>query len=140
MLFAGDKDDLLDASTGEGGNRIYAGNGDDTLILGEGDRAFGGAGDDRFFATSGGDNTITGGEGTDQFWIASAEVPDATNTITDFTSGEDVIGIAGFNISFGDVTLTQQGHDALNGTDGNDLALLQDVDITALGSADFAFG
>lgn len=39
--------DLLDALTGEGNNRIYAGNGDDNLILGESDRFFGGDGNDR---------------------------------------------------------------------------------------------
>ena len=84
LLFAGEMNDLIDASTGDGGNRIYASSGDDTLILGESDRVFGGAGDDRFFVISGGDNTMTGGEGADQFWIASAEIPESVNIITDF--------------------------------------------------------
>ncbi len=139
LIFAGDMNDLVDATTGEGNNRIYAGNGDDTLILGESDRLLGGAGDDRFFATSGGDNTITGGEGADQFWIATAELPESANIITDFTSSEDVIGLAGLGIGFEDVTLTQQDSDALIGTDGNDLALLVDVSIADISSDDFAF-
>ena len=74
LIFAGTGNDLIDTSVGsEGENRIYAGNGDDTLVLG------------------GVNNTIVGGEGADQFWIASAQVPESTNTVTDFTLGEDVI-------------------------------------------------
>ncbi len=139
LIFAGDLNDLIDASTGEGNNRLYAGSGDDTLILGSGDRILAGAGDDAIFATSGGDNIITGGAGADQFWIASAEIPDGINQITDFTSGEDVIGIAGLGIGFEDVSLTQQGDDALIGATGSDLAILENVDITSLSGDDFAF-
>ena len=114
LIFAGDSDDLIDAALGsEGNNRIYAGGGDDTLILGEGDRAVGGEGDDRFFVTSGGNNTITGGAGADQFWLASGEFPETANIITDFTSGEDVLGVAGLGIGFADVNIIQQGDDVL---------------------------
>ena len=95
------------------GNRIYAGSGDDTLILGNGDRLFGGVGDDKFFAMSGGDNIITCGAGADQFWIATDETPDAANIITDFTSGEDVLGIAGLGIGFDDLSITQQDDNTL---------------------------
>ncbi|MGD1919671.1 MAG: DVUA0089 family protein [Pleurocapsa sp.] len=140
LIFAGDMNDLVDATTGEGHNRIYAGSGDDTLILGESDRILAGVGDDAIFATSGGDNIITGGEGADQFWIASAELPDSANIITDFAAGEDVIGLAGLGIGFEDVTLTQQDSDALIGTDGNNLALLVDVSIADISSDNFVFG
>ena len=92
LIFAGDGNDLVDASISDGSNRtdkphndIYAGSGDDTLILGESDRALGAGGADRFFVTDGGNNTMTGGEGADQFWVATAEIPEAANTITDFT-------------------------------------------------------
>ncbi|MEL6463175.1 MAG: hypothetical protein AAFQ91_34020, partial [Cyanobacteria bacterium J06621_15] len=88
LIFAGSSDDLIDASIGsEGGNRIYAGSGDDTVILGTEDRIIGGVGEDKFFAMSGGDNIITGGAGADQFWIATAEISESANIITDFTSG-----------------------------------------------------
>ena len=114
LIFGGESDDLIDASVGStGSNRIYASNGDDTLILGNGDRLFGGVGDDKFFTMSGGDNIITGGEGADQFWIATAETPESANIITDFTSGEDALGIAGLGIGFDDLSITQQDDNTL---------------------------
>ena len=131
--------DLVDATTGEGDNRIYAGSGDDTLILGESDRILAGAGDDAIFATSGGDNIITGGAGADQFWIASAELPDSANTITDFASNEDVIGIAGLGIGFDDVSITNLEGDALISANNSDLAVLQGVEADSLTVDDFAF-
>ena len=140
LIFAGNSNDTIDAFTGEGNNRIYAGRGNDTVILGEGDRFFGGDGNDRFFVTDKGDNIITGGDGADQFWIATGEFPDTTNTVTDFTIGEDVIGIAGLEIGFGDVTLTQNGHNALIAANGNDLAVLEDINIADLNESDFTFG
>ncbi|MGD1921026.1 MAG: D-alanyl-D-alanine carboxypeptidase, partial [Pleurocapsa sp.] len=139
LIFVGDMNDLVDATTGEGNNRIYAGNGDDTLILGESDRILAGVGDDRIFATSGGDNTITGGEGADQFWIASAELPESANIITDFMSGEDVIGLAGLGIGFEDVSITTTEGDALISASGSDLAILQGIEADSLSADDFAF-
>ena len=140
LIFTGDADDLIDASIGSGGaNRIYAGSGNDTLILGKGDRFVGGEGSDRFFVTSGGDNIITGSAGSDQFWLASAEIPEAVNTITDFTSGEDVIGIAGLGIGFDDLNITQQGDDVLIAANNSDLAIFTAIDAAILGADDFAF-
>ena len=140
LIFTGDSDDLIDASvSSEGNNRIYAGSGDDTLILGEGDRAIGGEGSDRFFVTSGGDNLLTGGADTDQFWIVNAEIPEAANIITDFTSGEDVIGIAGLGIGFDDLSITQQGDDVLIAANDSELAILQGIDSGVLVADDFAF-
>ncbi|MEM8827925.1 MAG: hypothetical protein AAGE96_01040 [Cyanobacteria bacterium P01_G01_bin.19] len=139
LIFVGDLNDLVDASTGDGGNRIYAGSGDDTLILGASDRILAGEGDDAIFATSGGDNTITGGAGADQFWIATAEIPDAANIITDFTSGEDVIGIAGLGIGFADLSITELEGDALITASSSDLAILQGIASESLTADDFAF-
>ncbi|MEL6928233.1 MAG: serine hydrolase [Cyanobacteria bacterium J06600_6] len=139
LIFAGNMNDLVDASTGEGNNRIYAGNGDDTLILGKSDRVFAGVGDDAIFATSAGDNTITGGSGADQFWIAAAEPPDTANIITDFTLGEDVIGIAGLGIGFSDVAITQVEADALISVNNFELAILQDIEAGSLSASNFAF-
>jgi hypothetical protein len=141
LVFAGSSDDLIDASIGsEGGNRIYASSGDDTVILGMSDRIVGGEGDDKFFAMSGGDNIITGGEGADQFWIATAEIPGAANVITDFTSGEDVLGIAGLGIGFDDLSITQQDDNTLIAANNSELAILQGIATDSLIADNFAFG
>ena len=132
IIFAGDGDDLIDFSTSNGGNRLYAGSGNDTVILGEGatrsdaegDRVFADDGDDRIFAQAGGNNVINGNLGADQFWIANAQYPDSPNTITDFTSGEDVIGIAGLGIGFEDLSITQTDAGALISAEGNDIAIV----------------
>ena len=143
---AGDLNDLVDAAGSEGDNRtdkphndIYAGFGDDALILGTSDRLLGRVKNDRFFATSGGDNVIIGGVDADQFWIASAEIPESANMVTDFIGGEDVIGIAGLGIGFDDLNVTQQGDDALIGANGSDLAILEGTDLATLTADDFVF-
>ena len=141
IVFAGDHNDLVDASFGsEGGNRIYGGNGHDTIVLGEGDRIFGGEGGDRIFATSGGNNTISGGAGTDQFWVATAELSESANVITDFTLGEDVIGIAGLGIGFEDLTINQTDAGASISVNDSDLALVNNIAADSLDSDNFAFG
>ncbi|MEM7555092.1 MAG: serine hydrolase [Cyanobacteria bacterium P01_A01_bin.84] len=140
IVISGKGDDLIDASgSSKGNNRIYAGADDDTLILGRESRFFGEEGDDRFFATSGGDNIITGGAGADQFWIAVAQTPEKANIITDFTNGEDVIGIAGLGVSFADVSITQQDNSTLIGINGTDLAVLQGITANNLNADNFAF-
>ncbi|MGF1674211.1 MAG: hypothetical protein ACFCUV_11080, partial [Rivularia sp. (in: cyanobacteria)] len=88
---------------------------------------------------SGGDNIITGGAGADQFWIATAEIPDAANIITDFTLGEDVLGIAGLGIGFDDLSITQQDDNTLIAVNGSDLAILQGIGATSLNADNFAF-
>ncbi|MEM7717405.1 MAG: calcium-binding protein, partial [Cyanobacteria bacterium P01_A01_bin.68] len=140
LIFGGDSDDLIDASiSSTGNNRIYAGSGDDTTILGTSDRIVGGEGADKFFTTSGGDNILTGGAGADQFWIATAETPDSANIITDFTSGEDVLGIAGLGIGFDDLSITQQEDNTLIAANGSDLAILQGIGADSLIADNFAF-
>lgn len=61
------------------------------------------------------------------------------NTITDFTSGEDVIGIAGFDIDFDDVELTDDGDNVFVGIDGINFALLEGVRADELSASDFVF-
>ncbi len=137
FAFGGEGNDTLDASQGGGGNRLYGGEGDDDFILGEGDRLLGREGDDSFFATEGGNNVITGGEGTDAFWVVNAGIPESANTITDFDVIQDVIGIGGlgdspnleFNAVNGDTTLT---------VEGNLVAIFSGVDID-VNSANIVF-
>ncbi|MEY4519678.1 MAG: hypothetical protein RLZZ499_2278 [Cyanobacteriota bacterium] len=131
LIFAGNSDDLVDAAYGsQGGNRIYAGSGNDTLILGSGDRLFG---------AEGGDNTISGGEGADQFWIASGEIPDVANTITDFASGTDILGIGGLAIGYNDLSITQDHTSTVIAVNCENLAILPGVDVADLSVDDFVF-
>ena len=139
LIFAGAGDDLIDAIASTGNNRIYGGNGNDTFILGKNDTLFGEDGNDRFFARSGGGNVLTGGNGADQFWIVSGEIPAKANTINDFTVGEDVIGVAGSGASFGTLTFTQQNQDLLVSFNSSNLAVLKGIQASNLNANSFVF-
>ena len=139
-LFGGAGNDILDLTLSQGGNRAYGGTGDDDFFNGNDDRLVGGAGSDRFFlGEESGESVVTGGAGADQFWIANVGIPMAANTITDFVSGEDVLGVAGIGASFATLDLSQDGDNALIGFGGDDLAVLLNVDSTSLTASDFAF-
>ena len=142
LVFAGEGNDLIDASASQGNNRIFGGSGDDTFILGTGDVLTGGAGADSFFNQAGGDNRVTGGADADQFWIAVAELPESAMIITDFALDTDVIGVAGIGAtSTTDLSFSQNGNDATIAFDGTDLAILQGIDVSDLEqNGTFAFG
>lgn len=139
LIFAGDGNDLIDATASIGNNRIYSGDGDDTAILGTGDRIIAGAGADRLFAGDGGNNTLAGGEGADQFWIAAGQTPISANIVTDYNPIEDVIGIAGLGIGFGDLSLIQQGDNVLIQTADSNLATFQGITTDSLSEDNFVF-
>jgi len=136
-VFAGAGNDLIDASTGVGNNRVYGSQGNDQFILGSNDVMVGAEGDDQFFVLSGGDNLIAGGEGADQFWIASAQYPVTLNHISDFEIGVDVIGIAGLGIGFVDLEFTQDGNHTMVSVNGQELAILYGIDSTELTEENF---
>ena len=128
VVFAGDGNDLVDTSQSvTGGSRIDGGSGDDILLPGRSDRVIGGEGDDTLFAGRGGNN-FTGGAGKDSFWIATAELPHNPNTITDFESGKDLIGVAGLGIAYEDLQFrVEDGNTIISGLD-RDLAILLNVE------------
>ena len=134
IIFAGEADDLIDLTGADGDNRSYAGSGNDTYILGSGDRVFGDDGDDRFFVTSGGGNSINGNLGADQFWIADAGIPEEANIINDFTSGEDVIGIAGLGIGYDDLSIADGDAGAIIAVDGSELAIISNAPASFIAS------
>ncbi|MGJ3245300.1 MAG: hypothetical protein ACFE0I_04405 [Elainellaceae cyanobacterium] len=139
LVFAGAGDNVINAVESNGQNRLDGGTGDDTFLLGTGDRIFGGAGSDRFFVQTGGNNRITGGAGADQFWIANnGTIPISPNRVTDFDSEEDVIGLEGFGTDFNALEIIQQGTDTLIAIDGSPLALLENIDANQLSEANFA--
>jgi Ca2+-binding RTX toxin-like protein len=78
---------------------------------------------------------LSGGAGTDQFWIYNAETPTAANTILDFQAGTDVIGIQGASFKFTDLVRTGNNI-AIN---NNVIATLTGVDTTSLNAASFVF-
>ena len=90
-------------------NRISGELDDDTLILGDGNR------------------------------INGADISESVNTVADFSSGEDVIGITGLGIGFEDLSLTQQSDDTLIGNGKNELAILTSIDAANLTVDNFAF-
>ncbi|VEP13768.1 Serine-type D-Ala-D-Ala carboxypeptidase [Hyella patelloides LEGE 07179] len=147
LVFAGEGNDLIDATTSNSNNRLYGGDGDDTLILGTGDPLRGSRGDrivadagaDLLFVGKGGDNTLTGGTGADQFWIAVAKIPSSPNIVTDYNPTEDIIGISGLGIGFEELNLTQQEDDVLIQANGRDLAIFQGVTTDNLGADNFVF-
>lgn len=139
LVLAGAGDDLIDATASAGNNNIYGSTGDDTSTLGRNDTVFGENGSDRFFAQSSGGNTITGGKGSDQFWIASNQIPDSANTITDFSKGEDVIGVEGIGASFDSLSFTQQEENVLISFEGSNLAVINGIDTSDLNADSFVF-
>ena len=54
-------------------------------------------------------------------------------------SGEDVLGIAGLNIGFDDLSITQNGDNAVISTDGQDLASLSGINSSNLNADNFVF-
>ena len=135
-LNAGSGNDEIDATEARG-YRVAGGLGNDIFYLGQEGRAIGGVGDDQFYVGEGGGNVLTGGAGADQFWLLTDDPALLTmaNTVTDFSQGTDVIGIANQGVNF----------DALN-LSGNTIVLnditfatLVGVDTSTLTAADFVF-
>jgi Ca2+-binding RTX toxin-like protein len=108
-------------------------NGNDDLFAGSDDRLMGGTGSDRVFA-------LTGGTGADQFWIVEAAVPDRPHLITDFTSGEDAIAVGFPDLTFADLSLSQDGTSAIIGLNtATPIAALLDFQGNSLTENDFIF-
>ena len=139
-LFAGSGDDEVDVIFAPGGNRIDLGSGDDMIFAGTNNRILAGSGNDALFlGYAGGNNVVTGGSGADQFWLVTDEgaLPEMANTITDFMSGEDVIGFGSVSSSFIDsLTLTLDGNDTIINGLGQDLAIVRN---TTLSESDLVF-
>ena len=147
FLFGGEGDDSLDGGGGEDwviggeGNDALEGNtGNDHLLGGEGhDTLNGGEGDDWLDGGTGTD-TLTGGSGADTFVYRAGS---GSDTITDFTDGEDVIDLSALeSISgFEDLSMVQLGSFVtidLHDHGGRTIAL-ENFDIEDLDETDFVF-
>jgi hypothetical protein len=145
FLFTLNGDDLVDVSkVGIENNLIDTGFGNDTIYTGTNNLIRAGLGNDIIYAGfAGGNNTITGGRGNDQFWIVENpnSLPTQANIITDFTQNQDVIGLknVGAGFGFGNLTLTQDGNNTVINAFGQDLAILAGVQVNNLTANDFVF-
>ncbi|MEM8777770.1 MAG: bifunctional metallophosphatase/5'-nucleotidase [Cyanobacteria bacterium P01_G01_bin.49] len=140
IFFGGSGNDTVDATFSPEGSRIDLGSGNDVAFAGTDNRILAGSGDDTLFIGSGGGNNIvTGGSGFDEFWIITDEenLPDMANIITDFISGEDVIGLGSTSLSFEDLSLTVEGNNTIINGLGQNLAIVNQV--TNLSESDFVF-
>ncbi|MDJ0716253.1 MAG: Ig-like domain-containing protein [Prochloraceae cyanobacterium] len=122
-----DGDDTLIG--GGGKDTLIGGAGNDSLSGGNGrDEIFGGSGDDTISGDKGND-LLTGSSGRDIFALAAG---DGTDTIIDFTLGEDLIGLSG-TLTFNNLSFA--GNNILFGTET--LATLSEVNTTTLTASDF---
>ncbi|MBD2199935.1 MULTISPECIES: 5'/3'-nucleotidase SurE [Calothrix] len=138
FLFGGSGNDIL-TSNGNN-NRLNGGSDDDTLFANTNDTLLGGNGDDILFAGQGGGNRLTGGAGSDQFWIANASIPISKNIVTDFTPGIDIIGLGGLGLTqFNDLNLIQQCSDTLVKIGNSELASLRGITANTLTASNFTF-
>jgi 2',3'-cyclic-nucleotide 2'-phosphodiesterase (5'-nucleotidase family) len=114
VITGGSGDDEIWAIDGDG-NRLSAGLGNDTFIIGSSaNRALGGAGDDKFYVLGGaGTNHLNGGAAADQFWLVSeiGDLPASKQFVMDFQLGADKVGLAG--VAFSSLSFSQVGSDTL---------------------------
>jgi len=154
-IFGGDGDDVLRGDLNQrspqvdiGGDDIIFGGAGNDRIGGKGgnDQLFGEAGDDQIWGDDGDDilrgglgndtlvgDDFSGGSGSDTFVLAMNE---GTDTIVDFQDGEDLIGLAE-GLSFGQLSITQNGKNTLIGVQQETLAILHGVNANLLTEADF---
>lgn len=124
QVFGGDGDDYVN---GQGGNdTLIGGDGNDHLYGEAGDDFIdGGAGDD-FILSWKGNDVISGGSGHDTFVFAPFH---GTDTIEDFTVGEDIIGLKQ-GLTFTDLSVTQANGDTRIEFGSETLAILKDVTVS----------
>ena len=101
MIYAGKGNDRVDG--GADNDTIYGRAGDDVLRGGSGnDKVFGDTGNDHIYGDAG-DDQLAGGSGMDIFFFA---LGDGSDSIADFTSGEDHINLHATGLHFSDLMLT----------------------------------
>ncbi|NEP63536.1 MAG: calcium-binding protein, partial [Symploca sp. SIO2G7] len=130
IIFGGDGNDRIG---GKAGDDILSGDAGDDIIWGDdgNDILMGVTGDDILVGDNGSD-----GSGSDLFVFG---LGDGTDTVLDFEVGIDAIGIVEGEFTFAEVTLTQDGENTLLGvsTTGETLAILNNVQASAIGESDF---
>ena len=108
-----DADDIINGS--EEDDILIGALGNDTIYGNGGNDVLKGAYDDDILVGGEGFDTLIGGKGNDTFVFESLGFQQ--DTIVDFQSGEDVVEMSGFGITFDD--LDTNGDGILDGTDAN---------------------
>ncbi|MEO0644552.1 MAG: calcium-binding protein [Cyanobacteria bacterium J06650_10] len=130
IIFGGEGSDRIG---GKAGNDILSGDAGDDFIWGD-------DGDDILMGVTGNDTLVgdnfSDGSGSDLFVFGNG---DGTDTIVDFEVGTDRIGLVEGELTFADLTITQDGNNTLLGvTDSNEvLAIVQNVQASALIESSF---
>ena len=143
ILIGGDGKDNLDGGLGndillggKGKNKLFGGDGNDILIGDSSkDTIYGGFGDDLLVGITGKDK-LYGGFGSDIFIFGNG---DGKDTIFDFQVGKDKIGLVEGELTFNDLTITQQGKKTVIGVSSTNenLAVLKFVNASSLTANDF---
>ena len=132
LLHGGAGNDIIFGS--EGDDTLQGDIGDDTLYGGkDNDIILGGDGSDILSGDNGND-TLTGGGGSDTFRLLANA---GTDIITDFTDGEDMIGLAG-GLTFSELSIfaTTDGFAAIS-AGSETLAILNGINVSLITSDDF---
>ncbi|MGD1899100.1 MAG: alkaline phosphatase, partial [Phormidesmis sp.] len=135
LLYGGDGNDLLNGGVGNdslfgerGADILYGDRGDDML--------YGNQGDDLLYGGQGSD-TLFGGDSPDSGWdLFVLAVDEGTDSIVDFEVGIEMIGLMG-DLSFGQLSITQSGSNAVIGFGEAMLATVQNVSADDLSEAAF---
>ena len=103
---------------------------DNLFYLGENEHTVSSEANNIFFVQPDGGNILSGGAGSDQFWIINGQVPESTSTIIDFEIGSDMIGIMGsssLGINPSTLELNEINGNTEVNFDGQILAVINDV-------------
>ena len=126
---------LVDAAT-DGDDVIHGFDSGDTIAGGLGnDTLYGGKGNDTLTGADG-DDVLFGGDGADTFEF---NIDDGADTIEDFEDGVDTIRFGIEGLGFADLTITDDGDDALIAYSEGDTIRLSDTNSEDLTASDFAF-
>ncbi len=146
ILRLGDGSDDSIAKGGWGDDQLFSGTGNDTLRGGRGDdvlqggrgndKLYGGRGDDILEGGSGSD-FLKGHQGADQFIFNTDD--EGHDRIADFDDTIDLIVLNGLE-SFENLTITQDGNDAVISWAGDSDITLTNFASTLLDADDFMFG
>jgi len=130
-LYGGRDGDYLNGA--EGDDSLFGENGNDTLFGGQGDDVVSGGRNNDILNGGAGNDVLSGGQGSDVFVVG---IQDGVDTISDFTIGEDLIALSGFDGDLSDLFLSQEDS-AVRIQWGETEILLENINQDDLSQSDF---